>query len=748
MNAVAQGTIARVGHWCFRRRWTVLGIWLVAVVLGGIAAGPVFARLVDNNNPRNVESVQAYEVLNREDDADENITGGTVIGLVDRIDPTDKRTLATLGAAARDLTAMPAVESAVCPCVPGAAEDPRMKAMLAADGRGALIVVTLNPLNREDRATVLQPIADRLHAVDSELAANGLADARVRVGGNPVLNQEINEQVQRDLTQAEILSLPITLIVLIIIFGGLVAAGLPVLAAIVSVATAMLVLLGFSYFTDLDQNTLTVVTLLGLGLSVDYGLLLVARYREELARGFAPDLAIARAWATAGRTILFSALTVAAALAGLLAFSISAISAMGAAGVSIAVVAMLTSLTFTAAMLGLTKRWVKPSKRAVRRQAALDAESETGFFARVSRMVQRRPVLVMVAVIGLLLAAATPLLSTVVKLPQLESIPRSIESADVANDLAAQYGQDYAASVMVVAKTTDTAALDAWAARWTGDDAVAEVLPAQTSNGHAATIELVLAGGSQDAAAQDLVERIRADRPDGVQSWVTGEAAILIDLVDQILDDLPLAIGMTLFAMLVLLFAMTGSLVIPIKAVLANVVSLGASFGIMIMIFQEGHGEQLLHTLTVGGFNPFVIVIVFAFAFGLSMDYEVFLLSRIKEYVGRGWDTDTAVRRGLQHTGKIITSAALLMIIVFSCFAAAKIGNIEQIGVGLTAAVLIDATLVRCLLVPATMTVLGRWNWWAPAPLARLHERIGLGEHVLPDDEAKQASTERSLVNA
>jgi RND superfamily putative drug exporter len=184
--------------------------------------------------------------------------------------------------------------------------------------------------------------------------------------------------------------------------------------------------------------------------------------------------------------------------------------------------------------------------------------------------------------------------------------------------------------------------------------------------------------------------------------------------------------------MVLLLFAMTGSLVVPVKAILANVVSLGATFGVMTAVFEHGFASGVLDTLTTGSVNPFVLVIVFAFAFGLSMDYEVFLLGRIKEYVEQGMQTDAAVRRGLQHTGRVITSAALLMVIVFGCFAAARMGNIEQIGLGLSVAVLIDATIVRCLLVPATMTLLGRWNWWAPAPLRRLHARLGLREHPLP----------------
>jgi len=288
--------------------------------------------------------------------------------------------------------------------------------------------------------------------------------------------------------------------------------------------------------------------------------------------------------------------------------------------------------------------------------------------------------------------------------------------------------------------------LDTWAGRWRDDRAVAAVFPASATGADAASVTFALRGASQDAAAQDLVKRLRDHRPDGARSWVTGEAAVLIDLVGQIRDDLPAALGTTLVAMFLLLFAMTGSLVIPVKAILANMVSLGASFGVMILVFQDGYGTSALHAMRVGGLNPFLLVIIFSFAFGLSMDYEVFLLGRIKEFVDQGMDTDTAVRRGLQHTGKIITSAALLMMIVFGCFAAARIGNIEEIGFGLTTAVLIDATLVRCLLVPATMTVLGRWNWWAPAGLQRFHARIGLREHVLPVPDL--VDVEREMVNA
>jgi RND superfamily putative drug exporter len=482
-----------------------------------------------------------------------------------------------------------------------------------------------------------------------------------------------------------------------------------------------------------------VVTLLGLGLSVDYGLLLVARYREELLGGWAPDVAIARAWATAGRTILFSALTVAAALSGLLMFDLPTLTALGAAGVSIAVVAMVASLTFTASLIGLLRRWIRPTKRQVRRAAAQQAESvERGFFVRLSRLVQRRPLLVALGTAALLLAAGAPLVDSAMRLPGLEGIPRSIESARVADTLADRFARRPTAAITVVART-DPATLQSWAQQWAGHPAVAQVRPVQPIGPEGApttaSVGFDVVGDPQGTQARALVDTMRADRPAGGQSWVTGDAATLTDLLGIIGDGLPWAIGLTVLAMVALLFAMTGSLVIPVKAILANAVSLGATFGVLTAVFGDGFASGLLDTLTVGALNPFVVVLVFAFAFGLSMDYEIFLLGRIKEYVDAGADTDAAVRRALQHTGSVITSAALLMVIVFACFAAARIGNIEQIGLGLAVAVLIDATVVRCLLVPATMTLLGRWNWWAPRWMSHVHARVGMQEHRLPETE-------------
>jgi putative drug exporter of the RND superfamily len=711
--AVPQSVVGRVGRWCAGHAWWVLAAWVLAVAAGIVATGPLFNRLADGGVPRDVESVAAYDVIRSGDDS-----AGTVIGVIDRIDPASPQVRAAVQAAGDRIASLDGVREVDHP-YNATTISPRS---VATDGTAVLISATLDGLDRTARNAAVTAISAEMHALAGELPTG----ATVEVGGGPVLNMQTREAVQEDLSRAEYTSLPITLIVLVLVFGGVVAAGLPVLTAAVSVAVAMLVMLGFTTFTDVDQDGVTVVTLLGLGLAVDYGLLLVARYREELRAGHAFQAAVARAWASAGRTVLFSALTVAAALSGLLMFRVPTLTALGAAGVSIAVVCMLASLTFTAALIGLLRRWIKPSRRVRRTEAD---EAEVGMFARISRAVQRRPLIVALGTMALLLLAGAPLLATELRLPGLEGIPRSIESARVADTLSARFARPPTPAITVVAHT-DTATLNAWATKWADDPAISRVRPAQALRGNGdqstspmSTVALDAAGDPQDAAVRDIVDGMRANRPPGGPSWVTGDAAVLGDLMGLISEGLPAAIGITVLAMLVLLFAMTGSLVVPVKAIIANLVSLGATFGVLTAVFRFGFGADLLDTLTVGSLNPFVVVIIFAFAFGLSMDYEVFLLGRIKEYVDAGVPTDTAVRRGLQHTGRVITSAALLMVIVFGCFAAARIGNIEQIGLGLSVAVLIDATVVRCLLVPATMTLLGRWNWWAPAWLSRLHPR-------------------------
>lgn len=715
---------SRIGRFCFRYRWWVLTVWLVLFVAGVLAAGLVLDGLGAIEQRYAPESVRADQVLDEAGDR-----GGEVVALVEGVDPRAQGVRDAIGRATADARAMSGVVEV---------SDP----VLATDGSGAALQVTLSKLDGDAEDTVVRQVSDRLRRLGDELPG-----ATVRLGGGELVNRDVSQAVQEDLITAELRSLPLTAIVLVFVFGGLVAAGVPLLATLATTAGAFGVLFGFSQIVQLDGNVVTVVTLLALGLSVDYGLLLVARYREELIPDYRKALAagtrrpdrsqrtaaLTRAWGTAGRTVVFSALTIAAALSGLLLLRITSLQAMAAAGISVALVAMVAALTFTAAMLGAVGRWIRPSRRSLRRATEAAArgneDAERGFFARLTGFTQRRPVLVTLGTAAALVAAGAPLLGATIKLPLFEGMPRSIESVAVADDLSIRYGRTPLPAVTVVARA-DPAALDAWAARWQSDPEVLRVEPARPAGQNLATVVLAVRGDAQGEGAQALVQRVRADRPPGTESWVTGSAAVLVDMLATMRAGLPWAIIVTLVAMTALLFLMTGSIVVPLKAIVMAIVSLGATFGVMVGVFQHGWLSGLLDTHTIGGLSPFVLGLVFAFAFGLSMDYEVFLLSRVKEYVDSGQRTDAAVRRGLQRTGRIITSAALLMLVVFACFGAAKVGDIEEVGIGLFVAVLVDATIVRCLLVPATMSLLGRWNWWAPPQLQRLYKRYGLRERA------------------
>jgi RND superfamily putative drug exporter len=715
-----RGAIAAVGRACFRHRWLLLVVWLAVAAGGFLASGPVSDGLSDQPGANSLESIQASNVLDKE-----SKVGPTIAGEVTGIDPGRAETRSAVLAGATTLAHIPGVRSVATPYDTGV---PAAQAhqLLARDGHGLLVTVTLDELADDPQDTAVDAVSKQLDALGSTLRARA-PDARMLLGGGPIMNNQVNDQVDHDLSLAEGLSLPLTLVVLVFVFGGIIAAGIPVFAAILSVFAGMAALLGFEHITNIDQNATIVVTLLGLGLSIDYGLLLVARYREELAHGYSPEDAVGRAWATAGRTILFSALTVAGSLCGLVVFGVTSMTALGVAGVSIAAVAMLVALTGTAAMLGFARKRIRPSKRALARaergpsKHAGDA-ADRGFFAGLARVVQRRPLVTAIAAAAVLVAIGLPLLGTTPRLNPLSGFPKTMSSVQVANDLSSQYGRPSDPAMTVVART-DAATLDTWAQRWSHTPGVVAVPPADQVAPDLATVDIYVAGDPESTTARNLVHQVRADRPAGVTSWVTGDAAVLDDVVGLIDSRLPWAIAVTVVAMFVLLFLMTGSFIVPLKAIVMNTLSLGAAAGVMNLVFQHGVGGGFLHTLTTGSLDPFVVVGVLAFAFGLSMDYEVFLLSRVKEYVDAGAPTDVAVRRALQRTGRVITSAALLMVVVFGCFLVGRTYNTQQIGLGLAAAIAIDATLVRCVLVPATMTLLGKWNWWAPRPFARWHAK-------------------------
>ncbi len=561
------------------------------------------------------------------------------------------------------------------------------------------------------------------------------------VTGVSLLVESITGQVETDLRTGEAVALPLSLLIMIVIFGGFAAASVPIAGAIASIAGGLGSLLVFSFVLDLDASVVNVVTVLGLGLCIDYSLLVVSRYREEI--GVDHDLAdipdadaraqaMATTMATAGRTVLFSALTVAIAVSALVVFDVDIIRAVGLAALSVVLVALLVAVTLVPALLSLLTRWV--SRRGLLSRLPIvggiahnfgDAPPAEGFFSRLARGVQRQPWLVAGAVTTLLVLLALPSLRMVLVSSGVELLPADAEQRVTVEQVQSRFPAVASPDVQVVAQTS-VAQMDAYAAQVAGLEAVEAVAPAR-EQGDVVVLDVFTEGDAQGSEARAVVASIRGD-PAEFETWVTGRAASLVDFVDTIASQAPIALAWLGLATFVLLFLLTGSVLIPVKALVMIVLSLGATFGVLVLVFQDGRLEGLLGYTSVGGIEAVIPILVFAFAFGLSMDYEVFLLSRIKEYHDSGLDNDEAVRAGLQRTGRVITSAALVIIVVFAGFVVGDLLVIKQTGIALAVAVLIDATLVRILLVPATMTILGEWNWWAPAPLRRLHQRIGLSE--------------------
>jgi putative drug exporter of the RND superfamily len=697
------GVFARIGTFCGRRRWLVLGAWVLLVAAGLVASGPVFDRLESGGGSHRFESVQAYDLLEAH-----ARYGDRLLGLVDDAPMADPRVRAEVRAAARDVASLPGVGRVLEPYSGARA------GLIATDGRAGLIVVDLDRTTGSDATR--DAVTARLQALPRLLRG-----ATLKIGGQSQLRADINTQVRADTEHAELVSLPVTLAVMVLIFGGLLAAGLPLLGALASVGGAFVCLLAFSTFLQLDPNTVPVVTLLGLGLSIDYSLLIVSRFREERAGGLEVLPAVERTAATAGRTIAFSALTVAVCLCALFLFDDPTFRAIGAAGAAVVAVALLAGLTLVPALLAVVGGRIRGARALA---------PDTGFFSRVASTVQRRALPVALGVAALLLVAGAPLLSVRLQNGGADLLPESYESVQVQRNVAVRFPVGSTEPVTVLARATPEQ-LDAYLAGLgdrVGRGDVAAVGRAERLGDPAySTADVTPTGASQGEPAQRLVRALRANRP-GFRTWVTGDAAVLVDFSSSIRRTLPWAFLLIAVAATVLLFLMTGSVLVPIKALLMTTVSLGATFGALVWLFQGGHLEGPLGFSSPGAIETWVPVLVFAFAFGLSMDYEVFLLARVKELYDAGHRSEEAVRLGLQRSGRIITSAALLVVIVFAGFAAGRMLGIKEMGFALATAIVVDATLVRCLLVPATMTLLGDLNWWAPAPLRRLHERVGIGE--------------------
>jgi putative drug exporter of the RND superfamily len=616
--------------------------------------------------------------------------------------------------------------------------DPTLRAR---DGRTGLVVVKL----RGDDTTISHLVRDLVAQVTGRVGP-----FQVAATGSAEVDEQVDAASAADLSRAELLAAPLTFVILLIAFGSLVAAALPLLVGAAAVVATLAGLRLLSEFTDVSIFAVNLTTALGFGLAVDYSLFIVTRYREELAAGQTVQAAIATSMRTAGRTVLVSAITVALSLAGLSVFPLMFLRSLSYAGIMVVALAATASLVLLAPLLSVIGHRIDRLDifARLRRRSALAGRD--GVWHRLAIAVMRRPAAVAIAVLVGLLTLAIPFTHVHFGLTDDRLLPRDNPAHLAAETVRAQFEQAVINPVTVVAPRLDAeqnaTVLTDYAQRLsmlphaelvrtaTGDFAhgapVAgpSAASAQYARDGSSWLAIVIDVDPSSTAAEQFVRDARAV-PTATRTMVGGDVAVLVDTKAALADRLlwsGLVIGLS---MLVLLFLFTGSVVIAVQALLLNMVSLTASFGAMVYIFQDGHARWLVGDfLATGRLEVTVPVLMFCVAFGLSMDYTVFLLARITEHHCLTGDTARSIVFGLGHTGRLITAAAAIVATVLGALTTSHLSLLKLLGFGLAITVLVDATLVRGLLVPAVMRLLGRANWWAPAFLRRLHARIGLAE--------------------
>ncbi|MFZ2964189.1 MAG: MMPL family transporter [Rhodoglobus sp.] len=749
-SAPGIGPLARLGAGAARHPVVTVLAWAGALALAvatavfGVTGENLFDRLVSGApTVDSGESTRADELLAGDDGERESLTIAVVGIPVD--EPAALDAVAALGA---DLDGIPGTSLVTPVGIPPLADgsiDPRLAPLLAKQGDGFLVTVTLagsgdaapDDTDVDEALAALERAADGLRA--------GFPDATVELGGGSLLVDSIVAVSENDLRRGETVALPIALVIMLVVFGGLLAAGIPLAGAGAAIGGGLGLLFGFTHVTDIDTTVINVITAVGLGLSIDYGLLMVSRYREELralprqpgsTRVGRPAriTAIARTADSAGRTVVFSGTTFLVASLGLLVFEPSMVRAIGLGAVAVTLIAIASAVTLVPALLSLAgDRLIRPGiltrmpwlGRGIARFG--DVAPEEGFFSRLTRRVQRHPALISIACALVLIVLGSPLLTLKIANTSVDAIPASATQSAFLEALREHFPDASTPRAALVTGTRDDG--ERWAAGISGLEGVGSVGPTVERGDAWQTVVRV---DPSDGVA--TVATIRSERDgiewEGIPGLVTGIDAQTLDLTESLLASAPWAALVIGLGTVILLFLMTGSLVIPLKALVMSALSLGASIGVLVWGFEQGNFAGLMgfDAAHVHGVDVLVLVLTFAFGFGLAMDYEMFILSRVKELKDAGASDEEAIALGLQRSGRIISSAALIIVVVFAGFATGDLMVIKQLGTALAVAVLLDATLVRCLLVPALMTWQRRIMWWAPRWMKRLHARVGLRE--------------------
>jgi uncharacterized membrane protein YdfJ with MMPL/SSD domain len=691
-----------------RRRRLVLALAVVFVVFAGAFGGPVVSLLDsgDDFEDHASESVLARDTVER---ATGRSAAPDMVVLARPGAPVDspeaQRKIARVADALRDRDV-----AAVA-----AYRDGRPRELVSRDGRSTYLLATFRSGVDED--ALAERLQDRVER-----------EPGVTAGGGVLAFSQVSEQVQEDLARAEMLAFPLLFLLSLVVFRSVVAALLPVIVGATTILATFAWMRLVNEVEPMSVFAINLITGAGLGLAIDYSLFVVSRFREELATGADRAEALRTTMRTAGRTVLFSAVTVAAAMAALLAFHLRFLYSMGVGGVLVALTAAGVSLTLLPALLAALGPRVN-SLGLKRWQVAIARDAEhvrSGPWYRFSQLVMRRPGPIAAGAAVLLIALGLPFLRIDFTGVDASVLPTDRSARVVQDALDAEFPPGRTSPIYVIARSDDAAAVRGYAERLRGLPGVAGVAAPEQADG-VWRIDVVTGAAGLSDPAKELVRDIRAtDAPFPVQ--VGGGTAAFMDQQTSLGSSLPLALVLLCTTTLAILFVMTGSVVLPIKALLMNLLTLSAAFGLLVLIFQDGRLEGLLDFSAQGALESTQPILLFCVAFGLSTDYGVFLLTRIKEAHDAGAPDREAVATGLERTGRIVTFAALLFCIAIGAFATSQVVFIKELGVGTALAVLIDAFIVRALLVPSLMALLGRWNWWAPRPLARLHARLRLGE--------------------
>jgi len=733
----------------YRRRCLLLALSLILLVLS--AAGARHGGQLTSGGPitSGLESGRASLLLKQELKSSAASRGSSFILILggDGLKVSDPRFEQALDSAVAPLARDPHVSGVVTPY---SAPPAQRSTLVSGDGRSALVLVQLR-----DSSTVSQRYYPQIRGLVHSPVLS------IQATGQVPIELAFNSTLESDLHRAEFISLPLTLLMLLLIFATVIAASLPLAVGVLAIAGGSAAALVLARYTDVSQYALNIVTLIGLAVAIDYSLFVVSRFRDEIGRGESVEDAIATTLSTAGRAIAFSGVTVAIGLSAMLFYQGTFLASMGVAGALVVGIAVFYGLTFLPALLCVLGPRVGWLQLPIGRPRAEGG----GLWNSWARWVMRRPALVAAPALALLLLTGAPFLHLRMAGGNADQLPQQVPARRAYDQLTRFPGQNQTSFQVVFyypqgdplssAHLADEYRLTRDLSRLPGVEGVSGPLsiapnlsladyqqlyssppaarPAQvqsvllSSTGtHLMEIQLLSSYPPTSDAARALLDRIRsAPGLHGGQVLVTGSTASDVDVIDFILSRTPSAVLFVVLVTYLVLFLLTGSVVLPLKAVVLNLISISASFGALVFVFQDGHLASLLN-FTPQSIDPTVPVLLFSIVFGMSMDYEVLLVSRIQEEYGRSHDAAGSIAVGLERSGRLISGAAAIMITVFFAFGLAQVVVIKSIGLGLAAAVAIDATVVRLIVVPSVMRLLGDWAWWSPPWLRRIHARIGL----------------------